>query len=100
MNKRQAVGQIAKRWRRLEKAQRAYQRCLLREHKLGFAISPPQLGAKKRGTVMEPKEGDPELRYYISSSKNKPIDLSVLVQNKKEDPAYKVNFFLPIIAKM
>ena len=42
---------------------------------------------------MEPKEGDPELRYYISSSKNKPIDLSVLVRNKKEDPAYKVNFF-------
>ena len=42
---------------------------------------------------MNPKdEGDPELRYHISGSKYKPIDMSVLVQRNTDDPAYKVWF--------
>ena len=42
---------------------------------------------------MSPKDdvpGDPELRYHISDSKNKPIDISVLVRRNTDDPAYKV----------
>jgi hypothetical protein len=48
-------------------------------------------GAKNSSMDSEDaQEGDLELRYYISSSKNKAIDVSVLVRNRAEDPAYKV----------
>ncbi|KAF8806327.1 hypothetical protein BYT27DRAFT_7224612 [Phlegmacium glaucopus] len=79
-NKREAVGQIAKRWRRLDKAQRAYQCRLHREHKLGFTISPAP--AKNKGTIGFQEDGDPELWYHISGSKNKTVNVS--------DPAYKL----------
>jgi hypothetical protein len=79
-------GQIAKRWRRLEKAQQVYQRRIRREHKLGFTISPPPA----KGSTRPNEEGDPELRYHISGSRNKPVDISILVRKNAEDPAYKV----------
>ena len=37
-------------------------------------------------------DGDLELRYYISPSKNSPQDIFGTLRNNKDDPAYHVRF--------
>jgi hypothetical protein len=81
-NKRNAEHQIAKRYRRLERARSALDRKRL--HGL----------TKQKTTIQEHNEpgGDSELRYYISPSKNYPQDIFGTLHNNKDDPAYHVSF--------
>jgi hypothetical protein len=82
-NKRNAEHQIAKRYRRLERARLAFDRKRINSH------TKPQ-----KTTNQEDKQpdGDPELRYYISPSKNCPQDIFGTLRNNRSDPAYHVRF--------
>jgi len=81
-NKRNAEHQIAKRYRRLERARLAFDRKRLHNH------------TKQRTTDPEDNkpDGDSELRYYISPSKNHPQDILTTLRNNRGDPAYHVRF--------
>jgi hypothetical protein len=81
-NKRNAGHQIAKRYRRLERARSALDRKRLYSY------------TKQKKTIQEPNqpEGDPELKYYISPSKNHPQDIFGTLRNNQDDPAYYVHF--------
>ena len=37
-------------------------------------------------------EGDSDLRYHISSSKNCPLDIFSTIRENRDDPAYHVRF--------
>jgi hypothetical protein len=82
-NKRNAEHQIAKRYRRLERARSALDRKRLHGRLM-----------KQKTTIQEHNEpdGDSELRYYISPSKNYPQDIFGTLRNNKDDPAYHVSF--------
>ena len=79
-NKRHAEGQIAKRYRRLERAR--------------LALEWKQLHARTQQKSMdnedEMDEGDSDLRYHISPSKNRPADIFDTIRNNRGDPAYNV----------
>ena len=81
-NKRNAEHQIAKRYQRLERARLALDRKRLHSH------------TKQKATNQEVNEpdGDSELRYYISPSKNYPQDIFSTLRNNRGDPAYHVRF--------
>jgi hypothetical protein len=81
-NKRNAEHQIAKRYRRLESARLALDRKQLHSH------------IKQKTTNQEDNQpdGDSELRYYISPSKNCPQDIFGTLRNNRGDPAYHVHF--------
>ena len=87
-NKRNAEHQIAKRYRRLERARLALDRKRLNSH------------TKQKATNQQSKQpdGDSELRYYISPSKNHPQDIFGTLRNTRGDPAYHVRF--PALAIM
>jgi hypothetical protein len=80
-NKRNAEHQIAKRYRRLERAHLAFDRKPLHIHT-----------KQKTNKEDNQPDGDPELRYYISSSKNHPQDIFGTLRNNRGDPAYHVRF--------
>ena len=79
-NKRHAERQIAKRYRRLERAR--------------LALDRKQLHARTKQKSMDNKddqvEGDSDLRYHISPSKNRPVDIFDTIRNNRGDPAYHV----------
>ena len=82
-NKRRAERQIATRYRRLERAR--------------LALGRKQLHARTRQKPMDNKddqvaEGDLELWYHISPSKNQPVDIFDTIRNNRGDPAYHVCF--------
>jgi len=77
-NKRNAEHQIAKRYRRLERARLALDRKRLHNQKITNQKDQP--------------DGDPELRYYISPSKNHPQDIFGTLRSNRGDPAYHVRF--------
>ena len=81
-NKRNAEHQIAKRYRRLERARLALDRKRLHSH------------TKQKTTNQEDNQpdGDSELRYYVSPSKNCPQDIFGTLRNNRGDPAYHVHF--------
>jgi hypothetical protein len=81
-NKRNAEHQIAKRYRRLQRARLALDRKQLRSH------------TKQKATNQEDKQlnGDSELRYHVSPSKNYALDIFGTLRNNRGDPAYHVCF--------
>ena len=81
-NKRNAEHQIAKRYQRLERARLALDKKRLHSH------------TKQKTTNQEDNQpdGDSELRYYISPSKNCPQDIFGTLRNNRGDPAYHVCF--------
>ena len=79
-NKRNAEQQIAKRVRRLERANLTLDR---KRH------------LKRKQEAMEQDdsaEGDSDLRYHISASKNNPWDIFSTIRNNRGDPAFHVCF--------
>ena len=79
-NKRKAENQIAKRYWRLERARLALHRKWLH-------------GLTKQKTTNQEEgqpDGDSELRYYISPSKNQPQDIFGTLHNNRSNPAYHV----------
>jgi hypothetical protein len=78
-NKRKAEHQIAKRYRRLERARFALDRKRHRNRKT----------ASQKDNQLD---GDQELRYYISPSKNHPQDIFGTLRRNRGDPAYHVRF--------
>ena len=87
-NKRNAEQQIAKRYQRLERARLALDRKRLHSH------------TKQKTTIQDGNQpdGDSELRYYISPSKNHPQDILSTLHNNRGDPAYHVLSFSDINA--
>jgi hypothetical protein len=83
-NKRNAEHQIAKRYRRLERARLALDRKRLHSHSKHKPVTTNQ------DTGNQP-DGDSELRYYISPSKNHPQDIFGTFRNNRGDPAYQVS---------
>src|ERR1700728_5209381 len=85
-NKRNAEHQIAKRYRKLERARLALDKKRLHSH------------TKQKATNQEDDQpddqpdGDSELRYYVSLSKNCPQDIFGTLRNNRGDPAYHVRF--------
>lgn len=79
-NKRHAERQIAKRYRRLERVRLALDR------KLHHACTKQ----KSMDNKDDQAEGDSDLRYHISSSKNQPMDIFNTIRNNGGDPAYHV----------
>ena len=81
-NKRNPTGQIAQKYRRTEKAEKAWQQCQL----------------AKEG---DPDESDEELeagaaveldlRYVVSRSSKRPIDIFSLIRDHSGDPAIRVS---------
>jgi hypothetical protein len=78
-NKRKAEHQIAKRYRRLEGARLALDR--KRHH-----------NQKTTNQKDNQLDGDQELRYYISPSKNHSQDIFGTLRSNRGDPAYHVRF--------
>lgn len=68
------------RYRRLERAR--------------IALDRKQLHARTQQKSMDNKddqvEGDSDLRYHISPSKNQPLDIFDTIRNNRGDPAYHV----------
>ena len=85
-NRRNAESQIAKRVRRLERANLS----LDMTQRLQDRTAKPPRKAEKQGETST--EGDSELRYHISASKNTPQDIFSTIRNNKGDPAYHVRF--------
>ena len=81
-NKRQATKQIGKRFQRLELARTAFARKRLHN----------RTRSKATNNVDDRAEGDSDLRYHISASKNHPLDVYGTVRKHKDDPAYHVRF--------
>ncbi|KJA14397.1 hypothetical protein HYPSUDRAFT_142984 [Hypholoma sublateritium FD-334 SS-4] len=81
-NKRNAEHQIAKRVRRLEYANSA----LDAKQRLQNRTAKLQRKATEQGETST--EGDSDLRYHISASKNTPQDIFSTIRNNKGDPAY------------
>jgi hypothetical protein len=81
-NKRNAEHQIAKRYRRLERAHLAFDRKQLHDH------------TKQKTTHRDgnPLDGDSDLRYYISPSKNHAQGIFSTLHDNRGDPAYHVCF--------
>ena len=81
-NKCNAKHQIAKRYRRLERACLALDRKQLHSH------------TKEKATNQEDNQldGDSALRYYTSPSNNYPLDIISTIRNNRGDPAYHVCF--------
>ena len=87
-NKRNAPKQIAKRYRRMERAHRAmarHQMQVKRQHQHLSDLLPPKDGAD-----------DHDLRYYISSSQNTVVPLYQMLHRSgaSDDPALKVSLSL------
>ena len=81
-NKRNAEHQIAKLYQRLECARLALDRKWLHSH------------TKEKATNQEDNQldGDSEMRYYTSPSKNNPLNIFGTIRNNRDDPAYHVCF--------
>jgi hypothetical protein len=79
-NKRHAEQQIAKRYQRLERAR--------------LALDRKQLYARTQQKLMDNKddqvEGDSDLQYHISQSKNQPLDIFDTIRKNRGDPAFHV----------
>ncbi|PPQ84255.1 hypothetical protein CVT26_011861, partial [Gymnopilus dilepis] len=83
-NKRDADLQIAKRYRRAERARQALEQKKLRD----------RANRKARDADESPSDaGDSDLRYHISASKNHPINIHTVIRSNRGDPTY--NRFLP-----
>jgi hypothetical protein len=81
-NKRNAKHQIAKRYRRLQRTRLALDR-----KRLHSTVT------RQKTTNQDDKpDGDSELRYHISPSKNHPQDIFGTLRNNRSDPAYHVRF--------
>lgn len=83
-NKRNAEKQIARRYRRMEKAEQAYKRHTkqAKQRRGGRSTDlPMSTGAN---------DEDHDMRYHVSPSLNKPTNFSKLVTDGRGDPAYKV----------
>jgi len=89
-NKRNAEPQIAKRYRRLERARLALDRKRL--HSLTKQRTTYQDDNQTTNQEDNQPDGDSELRYYISPSKNYPQDILGTLRNNRGDPAYHVRF--------
>jgi hypothetical protein len=89
-NKRNAEHQIAKRYRRLERAHLALDRKRLHSHTKQKTTN--QDDNQTINQEDNKPDGDSELRYYISPSKNYPQDIFGTLRNNKGDPAYRVRF--------
>ena len=83
-NKRNAEYQIAKQVRRHERANLA----LDAKQRLQDCTTKPQRKETERGDTST--EGDSDLRYHISASKNNPQDIFSIIRRNKGDPAYHV----------
>ena len=81
-NKRHAERQIAKHYRRLERARLAFDRKKLNA----------RTRQKSTDNNDDQAEGDSDLRYHISPSKNRPVDIFDTIRNNRGDPAYHVCF--------
>ncbi len=92
-NKRNAEQQIAKRVRRLERANLT----LDTKQRVQDRTAKAQRKAKKKGKPSA--EGDSELRYHISASKNNPMDIFSTIRNNKGDPAYHVCSILALCSR-
>ena len=106
-NKRNAEYQIAKRVRRLERANLALgtKQCI-KDHtakeedrvakKRDRAAKRKERAARRKRKETERREtgteGDSDLRYHISASKNSPQDIFSIIRNNLGDPAYHVSF--------
>lgn len=91
-NKRHAESQIGRRYRRLERARLAGQKRKLsqiRASHRGLATLPPS--SEVADVIFNELEGDSDLRYHISPSKNLPIQLFSIIGEHCRDPAYDVN---------
>jgi hypothetical protein len=89
-NKRNAEHQIAKRYRRLERARLALDRKRLHSHTKQKTVTTNQ--EDNQPDSDGDSDGDSELRYYISPSKNHPQDIFGTLRNNRGDPAYQVIF--------
>ena len=92
-NKRNSKHQIAKRYRRLERARLAHRKWLHIHTKQ--KTTNEDSDDKQTVTINQEDnqpDGDSELRYYISLSKNYPQDIFGTLRNNKGDPAYHVHF--------
>jgi hypothetical protein len=83
-NKRHAEQQIAKRYRRLERARLALDRKQLHARTQQKSLD------NKDDSDQVPVEGDSDLRYHISPSKNQPVDILDTIRKNRGDPAYHV----------
>jgi len=84
-NKRSAEHQIAKRVRRLERANLALDRKRLHDRK------------RQKATEQDTSaEGDSDLRYHISASKGNPQDIFSTIRNNRGDPAFHVCFLVKL----
>lgn len=104
-NKRGAEPQIAKRVRRLERANLALdaKRRLQNQQQLEAAEREKRKKQEENAEEEEATtEGDSELRYHISASKNSPQDIFSMIRNNRSDPAYhvspRIHMFLHILA--
>ncbi len=99
-NKRNAEHQIAKRVRRLERAnltldmKQRFQDHTAKPKPLPKATKQRETKLRRKAKTQEETspEGDPDLRYYISASKNNPQEIFSTIRNNKGDLAYYVSF--------
>ena len=57
---------------------------------MGHSALPHRTRRKATSDVDDQAEGDSELRYYISPSKNCPLDIFSTIRENRGDPAYNV----------
>ena len=92
-NKRDAEHQIAKRVRRLERANLALDAKHRLQNQKRREAAEQEKRKEQENKVEEEEastEGDSELRYHISVSKNSPQDIFSMIRNNRGDPAYHV----------
>ena len=87
-NKWKVTGQIAKRWRRLEKAQMAH-----RQHILHLRTQ-KSTNTSSSTTDNEDEDGDSDLRYHLAPSKNHLIEPTSYLRHNAPDLAYSVSLFV------
>jgi hypothetical protein len=87
-NKRTATKQIGARYRRMEAAQLAQRKALKSRCNLKF----------QQSSYTPPDDLDMNVRYYISKSRNYPVDIWSFLRSNKTDPSLKVfslsNYYL------
>ena len=92
-NKRHAEGQIGRRYGRLEHARLAHQKREMNQIQASRHGLTPSSEADEADNGLE---GDSDLQYHISPSKNHPIQLFSIIGEHYGDPAYDVNISFPI----
>lgn len=95
-NKRHAEGQIGKRYRRLEHARLAVQKRKMNQIRASHHNLAQAPSFDEADVIFNELEGDSDLRYHISSSKNFPNQLFSMIGEHGGDPAYDVIFSFSI----